>query len=100
MGSERKYIDSRNQLYYEIYAFFNLVMNALLSVGYSEKDARDDAYDAVELRYSVKRDRARGIMIGVKKNLRVIPNMKTKMFSDNKRLMEILEVVNNELKSK
>ena len=85
-----------NPIYYELFDFFHAMLDVGVEQGYSSKEARAYAFDAVELRFDVKQDRARAIMYQIRDSNRNIQQMRPMFYHKNKELMEILQKVNNE----
>ncbi len=85
-----------NPIYYELFDFFHTVLDVWIEQGYSSKESRACAFDAVELRFGVKQDRARAIIYQIRDSNRNIQQMRPMFYHKNKELIEILQKVNNE----
>lgn len=92
-----KYIDTSNRRYYEIGLFFSIIKKKYLDKGYSVVDANANAYDAIELRFGIGKDRARAIIIGTNSFPVEQNRIKNAVYANNSRLIELLKMINDEI---
>lgn len=86
--------DTSNPLYAEICDFYYTLLHTGIKAGLSHKEAKRRAFDAIELRYCIKRSRAEQIVYAMMKVRRKAPE-RTVIIANNKELITILEEVND-----
>ena len=88
--------DLRNPVSYALTDFFDVLVRSMVRSGKKKREARACAYDAVELRYNISKERARAIMYAVRKTNWDKKGMRTVFIADNSTLIEFLQTANNE----
>lgn len=87
--------DTDNPLYAEICDFYYTIFLSSLSMGLSHKAAKARTYDAIELRYCIRRSRAEQIVYAMMKDGGRKSADRTVVMANNKELIAILEEVND-----
>lgn len=86
-------------IYREIYDWFKVIERHYLSLGKSRKEARWLAYDSIEQRYNIKYSRARVIVkCEEKNNTKLSKTEKTNIYFNNKELIDLISIVNEDYK--
>lgn len=84
-------------IYREIYDWFKIIEKHYLSSGKSKKESRWLAYDSIEQRFNVKYSRARVIVKSEeKKNAVLTSREKSSIYTNNKELIDLIQIVNEE----
>lgn len=87
--------DTDNPLYAEICDFYYTMFRSSLAMGLSHKAAKARAYDAIELRYCIRRSRAEQIVYAMMKGGGRRSTDRTVAMANNRELIAILEEVND-----
>lgn len=93
-----RYAKLDNPIYWEIADFYTLLKNRYINEGMSPTEASRYAYDAVQLRFGIKYDRARAIVGALSKEQKPknYNQMRSGFYINNIRICEIITEVNEE----